>query len=108
MGGVKVFPESLFLAYKVSGNKVYKQIAENLGAKLPPTVKSSSRGVDNPSGIHFYRVPAGWKWKGKFGADVHVTRTDESTETHPTKNLYHDAAGAMRAARAIKDKLLKE
>lgn len=30
---------------------------ERLLGALPPTVRSTARGVDNPSGIRFYRVP---------------------------------------------------
>lgn len=70
-----------------TGWDTYKQIAETLGAKLPPTFKSSSRGVENPSGIHFYRVPAGWKWKGKFGADIEVIqRTHRYAVVWPSTN----------------------
>lgn len=39
---------------------------------LPNTYKSSSRGLDSVSGIYFFRVPAGKKWRGKVGSDVEV------------------------------------
>lgn len=43
---------------------------EMLYGDLPPTYRSSSRDISaSPSGIYFYRVPAGRKWAGKVGRD---------------------------------------
>jgi hypothetical protein len=42
------------------------------GVRLPPTVRSTSRGPDNPSGIRLYRVPPGLDWKGELCPDVEI------------------------------------
>jgi len=47
-----------------TGGAVLAALEEQLG-QLPPTWRSSSRG-DGPSGIRFFRVPAGLLW-GDFG-----------------------------------------
>jgi Bifunctional DNA primase/polymerase, N-terminal/AAA domain len=47
-------------------------LEHQLGAQLPPTVRSSSRGADNPSGIRLYRVPPGLYWLGELCPDVEI------------------------------------
>jgi P4 family phage/plasmid primase-like protien len=37
---------------------------------LPATYRSTSRGIDNPSGIRFFRVPTGLRWLGKAAKDI--------------------------------------
>lgn len=54
-----------------SGWETARAAMHKLG-ELPETWRSSSRGVDTPSGIYFFLVPAGRKWEGKLGADVDV------------------------------------
>lgn len=52
-------------------------IEDMLGSKLPPSPISSSRGVDNPSGIRFFRIPRshiGRKFKSTLAADIEVIR----------------------------------
>lgn len=46
-------------------------LVEQLGP-LPMTWRSTSRDPDNPSGIRFFLVPAGLKWKGKPGPDIEI------------------------------------
>jgi Bifunctional DNA primase/polymerase, N-terminal len=43
-----------------------------LGVRLPPTVRSSSRGPDNLSGIYLYRVPPGLDWRGELCPGVEL------------------------------------
>lgn len=74
-----------------TGWEAYRTIAEKIGTDLPPTYKSSARGADNPSGIHFYRVPAGRKWRGKFGADIEtIQRTHRYAVVWPSQYHEHD------------------
>lgn len=74
-----------------NGWDAYRTIAEKVGIDLPPTYKSSARGPSNPSGIHFYRVPAGRKWKGKFGADIEtIQRTHRYAVVWPSQFHEHD------------------
>lgn len=40
--------------------------------QLPTTYRSTSRDADNPSGIRFYRVPAGRRWANVIGPGVEV------------------------------------
>jgi hypothetical protein len=47
-------------------------LEERLGICLPPTVRSTSRGPDNLSGIYLYRVPPGLDWKGELCPDVEI------------------------------------
>lgn len=48
-----------------------EHVIERAG-ELPQTWKSSSRGLENPGGIYYFRVPAGKKWLGKLGDDVEI------------------------------------
>lgn len=41
---------------------------------LPDTYRSTRRGADNPSGIRFYRVPTGRKWRGNAGTHVDIVQ----------------------------------
>ena len=54
-----------------TGADTLEDLVEHHGS-LPRTFRSSSRGVDNPSGIRFYLVPAGLKWVGKPGPDIEI------------------------------------
>jgi hypothetical protein len=47
-------------------------LENHLGVRLPPAIRSSSRGADNPSGIRLYRVPPGLDWKGELCPDVEI------------------------------------
>jgi hypothetical protein len=47
-------------------------LEDELGVCLPPAVRSSSRGADNPSGIRLYRVPPGLDWKGELCPNVEI------------------------------------
>ncbi len=49
------------------GHRTLARLEETLG-KLPPTVRSTSRG-DGRSGIRLYRVPAGRAWSGVVSAE---------------------------------------
>ena len=53
------------------GAETLTSLSEELGP-LPMTWRSTSRDPDNPSGIRFYLVPAGLKWKGKPGPDIEI------------------------------------
>lgn len=53
------------------GAETLSALVEDLGP-LPMTWRSTSRDPDNPSGIRFYLVPAGLKWKGKPGPDIEI------------------------------------
>lgn len=53
---------------------------------LPATWRSTSRDVENPSGIRFYLVPAGMKWRGKPGPDIEIIqRTHRYAVAWPSK-----------------------
>lgn len=52
-----------------SGWDTIQALEKRIG-DLPDTFKSSSRGESNPSGIYYYRVPAGRKWAGQVGHGV--------------------------------------
>jgi P4 family phage/plasmid primase-like protien len=54
-----------------NGWATVEAMIERLG-ELPQTWKTSSRGLDNPGGIYYFRVPAGKKWVGKLGDDVEI------------------------------------
>jgi hypothetical protein len=47
-------------------------LEDQLGVRLPPAARSTSRGADNPSGIRLYRVPPGLDWKGELCPDVEI------------------------------------
>lgn len=53
------------------GTDTLDGLVADLG-ELPPTWRSTSRDPDNPSGIRFFLVPAGLKWKGKPGPDIDI------------------------------------
>ncbi|WGH20836.1 DNA primase/polymerase/helicase [Gordonia phage Commandaria] len=53
------------------GYETLRELIDELGP-LPMTYRSTSRDPDNPSGIRFFRVLAGQKWKGKPGPDIEV------------------------------------
>lgn len=53
------------------GGKQLRDLERKLG-KLPPTVRSTSRGHDNISGIRFYLAPAGHLWRGKIDRDIDI------------------------------------
>ncbi|AXH49786.1 DNA primase [Gordonia phage Pleakley] len=55
---------------KTGGETLTDLIAEY--GSLPRTWRSTSRDPENPSGIRFYLVPAGLKWKGKPGPDIEI------------------------------------
>ncbi|WGH22061.1 DNA primase/polymerase/helicase [Gordonia phage MerCougar] len=54
-----------------TGYETLERLIEEHGP-LPRTWRSTARGVENPSGIRFYLVPAGQKWVGKPGADIEI------------------------------------
>lgn len=56
-----------------TGDETLAALVADLG-ELPPTFFSTSRDPDNPSGIRFYLVPAGLKWKGKPGHDIEIVQ----------------------------------
>jgi hypothetical protein len=47
-------------------------LEQRLGVRLPPTVRSTSRHPDNPSGIRLYRVPPALYWNGELCPDVEI------------------------------------
>jgi putative DNA primase/helicase len=55
---------------KVGGDTL--AVKELTYGPLPETWRSTSRDINNPSGIYFFRVPAGMKWQGKVGADIEI------------------------------------
>jgi putative DNA primase/helicase len=66
-------------AYDDKRGAVTIRAAEETLGDLPPTYTSTSRGTDQPSRIHFYKVPVGTSLKGAerrfveaFGADVEI------------------------------------
>jgi hypothetical protein len=54
------------------GARCLAELEERLGVQLAPTVRSTSRGPDNLSGIYLYRVPPGLDWKGEICPDVEI------------------------------------
>lgn len=72
---------------------------------LPPTWRSSSRGVANPSGIRFYRVPAGFECAGVIVPDVEAIQWFHryavvAPSVHPDGRVYEwfdpeDVAGLV-------------
>ena len=46
--------------------------AELTYGPLPETWRSTSRDIYTPSGIYFFRVPAGMKWQGKIPNGQHI------------------------------------
>ena len=68
--------------------------------KLPPTWTSTSRG-DGPSGIRFYRIPAGVIFPGQFGPDIEAIQHHHryavvAPSTHPKtgqRYRWHTTAG---------------
>lgn len=54
-----------------NGARTIQFWTEQLGVPLPPTWKSTSRS-DGDSGIYFFRVPHGRRWKSALGKDSHV------------------------------------
>lgn len=58
---------------KKKGADTLEALERDLG-DLPETVRSTRRGVDNPSGQRFYRVPAGFKWKSDLGNGIEIVQ----------------------------------
>lgn len=83
--------------------------------ELPKTWRSTSRGPENPSGIRFFLVPAGQKWKGKPRLDAHryadievIQRTHRYAVVWPSvvgnrRYRWYDAAGSPCDIPAVTD-----
>jgi hypothetical protein len=80
-----------------AGGDTLKALEAKLGA-LPATAVSTARH-DKISGIRFYRVPAGRKWKESAGKDIEIT-SNASTATswcgHPPTRKAGCTAGTGR------------
>lgn len=75
-------------------------LEQRLGIHLPPTVRSTSRGPDDPSGIRLYRVPPGLIWRGELCSGVELIAWNYRyavvwPSTHPEGREYrwYDEAG---------------
>jgi P4 family phage/plasmid primase-like protien len=53
------------------GDVTLAQLEEQYGA-LPPTIRTSARGADNPSGIRWFRIREGEKFPGVLGEGIEV------------------------------------
>ena len=67
--------------YGTKRRRTPRALKDRLGVRLPAAVRSSSSGIDNPSGIRLYRVPPGLDWEGEL---VPTSRSSRGTTVTPS------------------------
>lgn len=73
------------------GRQTFLKLCSELNAP-PPTWRSTARGLDNESGIRFYRVPAGLHFRGGFPGIEIIQKVHRYAVVWPSINP--DAGGA--------------